>query len=180
MEGTGYTILLEHLKVDPKKIPLCIETGTHLGVGAQQWSTFFDKVITIELSEELFKKALETLDLKNVKFLNGLSHEVLAEIISDITEPYMLFLDAHGSGGDTTYDDKIGRYGSPVIQEIEAVADNLPELIVIDDLSDFFQIESYPDPYKISEAVSKIGDYSCYNIWGEAIHKGVLVFELNR
>ena len=178
MKTHHYIKLLKHLGVDPKKVPLCIETGTHRGWGAEQWSKFFEKVITIELSEELFEFCIKTYDLPNVKFLQGSSNEILQNIISDITDPYFLFLDAHGSGGDTTYDESVGRYGSPVIREIQAVEKNLPQFIIVDDLSDFIQIDSYPNPEKIKEAVSKIGNYSSQTYKRDVFTKGVLVFKL--
>lgn len=178
MKEHHYIKLLKHLKVDPKKIPICVETGTHRGWGTKVWASFFNKVFTIELSEELFKFCLNTYDLANVKFLQGSSCEVLQNIINDTTDPYFLFLDAHGSGGDTTYDKSVGRYGSPVIQEIEAVEKNLPQFIVVDDLSDFLEISSYPNPEKIKEAVLKIGNYSSFTYERDDFTKGILVFEL--
>jgi len=178
MKEHHYIKLLKHLKVDPKKIPLCVETGTYRGWGTKVWSSFFRNVVTIELSEELFEFCLDTYDLPNVKFLQGTSYEVLQNIVDDITDPYFLFLDAHGSGGDTTYDNSVGRYGSPVIQEIEAVEKNLPKFIVVDDLSDFSDIPSYPNPEKIKESVSKIGDYSSHIYKRDDFIKGILVFEL--
>tara|TARA_R110000751_G_scaffold124071_1_gene225147 strand:+ start:1618 stop:2157 length:540 start_codon:yes stop_codon:yes gene_type:complete len=179
MKTHHYIKLLKHLKVDPKKIPLCIETGTHRGWGTEQWSKFFEKVITIELSEELFKFCLDTYGLSNVEFLQGSSDKVLKDLIENITQPYFLFLDAHGSGGDTTYDKSVGRFGSPVIEEIKAIKNNLPQFIVIDDWNLFTELPSYPDPDIVKEEVSKVGDYSFSTYSCDIITGGVLVCERN-
>jgi hypothetical protein len=179
MKEHHYTTLLKYLKVDPKKIPICVETGTHRGWGTKVWSSFFDKVFTIELSEELFKFCLDTYELSNVEFLQGSSAKVLKDLIEDITQPYFLFLDAHGSGGDTTYDESVGRFGSPVISEINAIKNNLPKFIIVDDLSDFEQISTYPDPKTIKEDLLKLGDYSFSNYSDGKFTKGVLICELN-
>ncbi len=180
MESNTTIKFLKSIGVDPKEIKLCIETGTHRGWGAERWAAFFDRVITIELSEELFKYCKETYDLKNVKFLQGSSYEVLGNIINEVTSPYFLFLDAHGSGGDTTFDNNVGRYGSPVIKEIQAVKKNLPEIIAVDDLSDFENIPSYPTPAEIKKEVSKIGKYTSLIYKEDEFTKGILVFKLQK
>lgn len=180
MEDTNAIKFLKRIGVDPKEIRLCIETGTHRGWGTERWASFFDEVITIELSEELFKYCKETYDLKNVKFLQGSSNEVLEDIIDEITCPYFLFLDAHGSGGDTTFDHNIGRFGSPVIKEIQAVKEKPPEIIAVDDLVDFENIPSYPTPEEIKKEVSKIGEYTSSTYYSDEFTKGILVFKLNK
>ena len=180
MKEHPYIKLLKHFKVDPKKIPLCVETGTHRGWGTKVWSSFFRNVVTIELSEELFEFCLDTYDLPNVKFLQGSSYNILENIIDEITCPYFLFLDAHGSGGDTTFDDDIGRFGSPVIKELQAVKNNPPEFIGVDDLSDFENIPSYPTPEEIKKEASKIGEYTSSTYYSDEFTKGILVFKLNK
>jgi hypothetical protein len=91
-----------------------------------------------------------------------------------MTSKYFLFLDAHGSGGDTTFHEQIGRLGSPAIQEIIACKNNPPEYIVLDDLQDFDLIPSYPKRPQIIEAVSRIGKYENSII---NLYKGWFVFK---
>lgn len=177
MEEHHCITLFNYLGIDSEKIPLCVETGTHRGWGTEQWAKLFKKVITIELSAELFSYCTDTYDLPNVNFLQGSSHDVLSDIIGDINEKYFLFLDAHGSGGDTTYDESVGRFGAPVLKEIQAVSDNPPEILVLDDLSDFNNISSYPSPEEIHKEVSKIGEYSSSVFNEGAFTKGALIFD---
>tara|TARA_R100001086_G_scaffold204529_1_gene120421 strand:+ start:4187 stop:4729 length:543 start_codon:yes stop_codon:yes gene_type:complete len=180
MEDDSNIKFLNRIEVNPDEVKLCIETGTHRGWGTVKWAYFFNEVITIELSKELFEYCKQEYDLKNVKFLQGSSHEVLQDIIDDIKCPYFLFLDAHGSGGDTTYDKDIGMFGSPVIKELQAVRNNPPEFICIDDLSDFKEIPSYPTLEEIEKEVSKIGEYTCSTYMLDEFTKGILVFKLNK
>ncbi len=168
---------LNHIGVDADKVKLCIETGTHRGWGTEKWASFFDEVITVELSKELFKYCEDTYDLKNVKFLQGSSHEVLEDIIDEVNCPYFLFLDAHGSGGDTTYDDNIGRMGSPVIKELQAVKNKPPKFIAVDDLNCFKDISSYPTVEEIEKQVAKIGKYTSSTYYLDQFVSGILVFE---
>lgn len=149
-------IWLDYLRSDLPN--LIIETGTHLGWGSALFSKNFKRVITIELSKELSEQASKNnKEFKNIEYLIGTSYEVLKSLIDSINEDYILFLDAHGSGGDTVYDQDIGRYGSPVLYELEAVEKNLPKIIVIDDLSDFDNIPSYPNVSLIKDKLISMG-----------------------
>lgn len=166
--------LLDTLNISKENIPICIETGTHRGAGSESFSTIFKRVYTIELSETLFKKNLEKYkNFNNITFMLGKSSEVLSMLIPTIKDKYFLFLDAHGSGGDTVFDEKTGRYGSPVLEEILACSSNLPEYIVIDDLRDFINLKTYP---KIEEIKLKVNSIGKYNLTILPIRKGFLVF----
>jgi hypothetical protein len=154
-----------------------IETGTHRGWGAQAWSTIFDQVHTIELSESLYDYCVQTYDISNVNFINAASTDVLEDLINDIKGSYILFLDAHGSGGDTTYDQSVGRFGSPVLEEIECSRSKIPECIIVDDLSDFGKVGNYPTKEMIIDKVSEIGDYEHEEYVTPSMFKGALVFK---
>lgn len=126
------------LKVDFKKYTCLIETGSYKGDGAFLCSQVFNNVYSIELSKDLYEFCLEKYkNVKNIQFLNGDSCEEIKNIINKIVEKYILFLDAHGSGGDTVYHPKYGRYGTPIIQELEAIKNNIPDIIIIDDYKDY-------------------------------------------
>jgi len=135
--------ICEEFKIDFKKYPILVETGTYKGDTARICSEKFEKVYTIELSEELYKYCKEKYkNIKNIEFHQGNSPEKLKEIINKIKEKYILFLDAHGSGGDTTFFNKYGRYGTPILEELEAVKTNPPDIIIIDDYKDYQNIKA--------------------------------------
>ena len=158
--NTHYLDLLNELQISNKDATTLVETGTHRGAGAEAWGSIFEKVHTIELSDSLYKYCLNTYDLSNVNFIHGASTDVLEELVDNIKEPYVLFLDAHGSGGDTTYDEATGRFGSPVLEELEAVKSNPPTCIIIDDLRCFDDPSlNYPNRDQIINKIQDVGDY---------------------
>ena len=174
--NTHYIEMIERLGLDHASTPVLVETGTHRGAGAEAWATIFNKVHTIELSHTLYSYCKNTYDFSNVNFIHGASTDVLGQLVQSIEDKYVLFLDAHGSGGDTTFDERVGRFGSPVLEEIECVKVNPPEYILVDDLSDFDSIESYPTVQEIIEKVSELGEYSASKYFCKVFSKGVLVF----
>ena len=170
---TQYIELLEKLKRDHEwsfdDTDTCIETGTWLGEGAETWATLFKKVHTIEYSQELYATYADRYSyLNNTNFIHGKSHEALAVLMDSISEEYFLFLDAHGSGGNTVSDEDLGRDGSPVLWELDAVKVKPPKFIVIDDLCHFdkdgtygdaIRYNDYPTREEIINKVKEVGSY---------------------
>jgi len=184
--------LLKNLKIDSKQTPILVETGSHKGNSAVIFSSFFKYVYSIEISQRLYehcKKRAENEKIPNLKFLRGKSHELLKQIVKEIKDPYVLFLDAHGSGSNssyyTSYDKLIGINGSPVQLEINAVKYNLPKIILIDDLSDFYNRGSglvneedsfqghYPHPDILINKLENLG-YRCEVYNDNHYKKGIL------
>jgi hypothetical protein len=156
-----YLALLETLEVDLSQVKVCIETGSHRGNGTATFASKFNKVYSIELSDDLYDYCVKTHTNSNIKFIKGASTDKLTDLVANINDPYFLFLDAHGSGGDTTFDERVGRFGSPVLDEISSVSKNIPKWIVIDDLYCFddMTLPEYPRRNEIIEAIEKIGNY---------------------
>lgn len=156
--------LLVWLDVLSPEVPKCvIETGTNLGYGAYTWSMFFDEVHTVELSEKLYNQAKNTYGhVSNITFYNDTSDSFLAEVLPTKTESCIIFLDAHGSGGETTFDDRDGRFGSPIIRELQTIKQHSTRndhIILIDDLEDC-ALPDYPSKNDIREALLDINpDY---------------------
>lgn len=79
-----------------------IETGTYRGESASWASEHFEKVFTIEKSQELWVLSKEKYQhRKNIEFLLGDSREKLRDALSQIDTPALIWLDAHWSGGKT-------------------------------------------------------------------------------
>lgn len=81
---------------------VCVETGTNLGYSTTIMKNIFDEVYTIEIMENLHKKALETFKDSNVKCILGDSGEKINELCSIIKKNCIFYLDAHWSGDNTT------------------------------------------------------------------------------
>jgi hypothetical protein len=79
-----------------------IETGTADGDGVEcALNAGFDEIYSIELNPNLFEKCKERFkDKKNIHLICGSSEEELPQILESINDPFVLWLDAHWSGGD--------------------------------------------------------------------------------
>lgn len=131
----------EELNINTQDYKTIIETGSYKGDGAFFCSQVFENVHSIELSQDLYKFCLEKYkNVKNLHFYNGNSPDEIKKIILKIDHNYILFLDAHGSGGDTTFHNNYGRYGTPIIEELESVKNKQPDVIIIDDYRDYQSI----------------------------------------
>ena len=75
-----------------------IETGTYLGDMVDAQKNNFKKLISIELSETLFNQSvLRFKKNPHIQILQGDSGMLLKEVIKDIQEPALFWLDGHYS-----------------------------------------------------------------------------------
>jgi hypothetical protein len=119
-----------------------VETGTYQGHGARRLAEVFPSVVTIELSENLHRKAIESLaDVPVIEPRQGDSREVIPTLV-DPAIPTLYWLDGHWSGGPTAgVEDEC-----PVLGEIAAIGPGSPrDSIMIDDARLF--IASPPPPH---------------------------------
>lgn len=133
-----------------------IETGTSLGATIFNIYSNFEQCHTIELSEELFQKAVEKAkanNIKNINFIWGDSSIKLKELLEkDIFDSSaVFFLDSHfcGEGRDQgpEKDCERGEIDVPLLQELSTIDENykFPCLIIIDDVSFFDRVTNGVD-----------------------------------
>jgi len=135
-------ITIEHFK-KKFRYSLFVETGTYNGAMVEAQRNNFSKIISVEISEMLHKKAVYRFrNYNHITILQGDSSKVLSEIISKINEPAIFWLDGHYSGG---YTEK-GELNCPVYRELEAIfIDNkYNHVLLIDDARCFNGKEDYP------------------------------------
>lgn len=154
-------------KIDWSKIDFVIETGTYEGASSKLFRERCNKVYTIEISESLFAAHSPELEELGIHCILGASTDKIGEILDKEKGEFLGFWDAHSSGGKTGCDPRVGRYGSPIIEEIKALGNRSPRVLIIDDLRDCELLDGYPDPSKIKEAVLTLGDYTF-----EVVEKG--------
>ena len=120
------------LKDDYKKYPIFIETWTHNGDTILNIEPYFNKLYTIELSEMLYNKTKNKYNGNKINFYLGDSTDVLKEILPNINDDTIFFLDGHYSSGDTAQ----GNKDFPLIEEIENINNLFKNkgIIIIDDL----------------------------------------------
>lgn len=120
-----------------------IEGGTYTGGTALLMSDFFDKVYTIEKSDEMYEIARKNISARqNISLLKGDTREHLGKILAE-NDNLLFWLDAHWSGGLT--------YGEndecPLLQELEIIFSHQKNFsILIDDARLF--LAPPPEPHK--------------------------------
>lgn len=140
--------------------PIFVETGSYHGDGIQlALDAGFQMIYSIELDtkniaicEARFK------DNPHVKIIFGDSCVMLDELLSGIDESVTFWLDAHS---DKYLKNWIGRYKSPLIQEIEAIGKraNIEDITLIDDLR-CLDMDYYGfDKETLKEKFLEYGDY---------------------
>jgi len=96
-----------------------IETGTYLGDMVHAVRKNFEEIYSIELSEELYKRACERFSAyPNIHIVQGDSGKLMPEILSPLTQKCLFWLDGHYSGGLTAR----GEEDYPLINELKAIA----------------------------------------------------------
>ena len=106
----------QHLQAK-MNLNVAVEGGTYRGGTAKLLSGLFDKVYTIEKSDQMLQEAKQNLAAcKNVVLLNGDTRSNLPQILKS-EDGILFWLDAHWSGGHT--------YGvndeCPLIEELELI-----------------------------------------------------------
>ena len=112
-----------------------IETGTYLGHGIINVKNDFREVHSIELNEKFYNDALINFkDDSNVFMHLGDSAEVMDEIIHNINEPILFYLDAHFSGGETAFGKEEDK-GCPLLRELNVLGKRkYNDIIIVDDM----------------------------------------------
>lgn len=137
-EKYGYTIL--------------VETGTYMGDMVEAQKTRFKKVFSIELGVGLFNKAIKRFkNDNNVLIMQGDSGKVLPEILLNINEPAIFWLDGHYSAGVTAKGDK----ECPIFEELSSIfsSKKFNHILLIDDARCFIGKGDYPTIEKLTEYI---------------------------
>jgi hypothetical protein len=124
-------------------IRVFIETGTYLGDMVAAVRHDFDRIYSIELSEDLFKQAQKRFSrYKHITVVQGDSPRVMPEILRRIDVPCLFWLDGHYSAGITVKGDSV----TPVFKELEHIFEHPVKnhIILIDDASLFVGKNDYP------------------------------------
>jgi hypothetical protein len=112
-EGDSYILNQIQELIKKYNIQTFIETGTNTAKTTVVAADMFKTVHTIELNEEFYLNCKEKLSkYKNVTIHNGSSEKILNEILPNINNRIMFFLDAHWN----TY--------CPILDELEVIYQN--------------------------------------------------------
>lgn len=145
-----------------------VETGTYRGDMVAEMLPYFDRIISIELSEELHRNARERFrDEPKVTLLQGDSGERITDAIAQIDGPALFWLDGHYSGGVTA----MGESATPVVGELKHILDlgNRGHVILIDDARLFGRDPDYPSVAQIARIVEARGVPADLSVENDAI-----------
>jgi len=137
---------------DKYKYTVLAETGTYKGDMVEAQKKIFKKIFSIELGVDLFNKATKRfINDKNVTIFQGDSGKMLSEVLLEINEPAIFWLDGHYSAGDTARGDK----DCPIYGELDAIIDSkkFNHIILIDDAREFIGKGDYPTIDKLTEYI---------------------------
>ena len=125
---------------------VAVETGTALGHTTEVLAENFSRVWTIELSPAYFEGASHRLEgIDNITMLLGSSSTLLKGIIEELDQPALFYLDGHYSGPGTGQDFDIDTPDTPVLLELEALADSFYSNVIIIDDARIFKGEEWHD-----------------------------------
>ena len=124
------------------KINVLVETGTYLGDMVKAQLNNFSRIYSVELSLELWKKAAKRFkNDKHVRIIQGDSGKCLWELVPEINERAIFWLDGHYSAGATAKGDK----DCPIIEELGAIfTTGINHILLIDDARLFVGVDDYP------------------------------------
>lgn len=120
------------------KSDVFVETGTQYGNTIFPISNHFKKLYTIELSETHYKNGIQKAkdqNITNIEFVHGDSSEKLEEVVKQLQEPAIFFLDGHHCGISSDEFATRGEVEAPLYEELEAINKyhNYDCLVIIDD-----------------------------------------------
>src|SRR6266571_3239300 len=124
-------------------LKIFVETGTYRGDMVEAMKPLFHKIYSIELGDDLFKKAQRRFKRDaHIELIHGDSGKELGRIMERLTEPALFWLDGHYSAGDTARGEK----DTPIYEELDQIlrAPDLGHVIVIDDARCLGSDPAYP------------------------------------
>jgi len=114
-----------------------VETGTYYGDMVEAGRRYFGRIISIELSRDLYLRAAKRFaDAPNVTILEGDSGGLLPEILDELKGPCLFWLDGHYSAGVTAR----GDLDTPILKELDAILGHpWQDVVLVDDARCFGQ-----------------------------------------
>ena len=131
-----------------------VETGTYLGDTVAALRADFRRIISIELSDRLYRWAQRRFaGVPGVTVVHGDSAHVLPRVLSELSEPCLFWLDGHYSAEITAH----GGRPSPVIEELEAILrHSIPgHVVLIDDARCFDGSNGWPTVDELRSLVER-------------------------
>ena len=145
------------------RLRVAIETGTFLGDTTAFLADRCHSVTTIELDPRLAARARERFhDRPTVTVLEGDSGELLDDVLAEVHEPALFWLDGHFSGVHEGVQTARGKTDTPLRSELEAIVAwrHAPASVILVDDARMLGAADYPTLDEIRGMVRSLGDPS--------------------
>ena len=148
-------------------ITIFLETGTNYGDMTWRQRNNFDKIYSIELGADLAEFSRKRFrNNEHIEIVQGDSGRKISEVLNRISEPAILYLDAHYSGKDAVR----GYKDCAVGDELPAILKtNTDHIIIIDDAHLFTEERDYPSIESISRYIQTTRPQSIINLENNCI-----------
>ena len=151
------------------KPSMFVETGTFIGDTVDYFKNKFDFIYSIELSEELAKKASARFENNNnIRIIQGNSSDVLPAVVLNLKSESLFWLDGHYSSEFYLDNELIktakGKSDTPIEKELDILlSSSTKHIILIDDARLFNGKGDYPSIKAIKNKVKASG--LAYNLF---------------
>ena len=131
MPALEVSIIKSILNKDNTSYPVFIETGTATGDTTFAMVDLFKVIHTIEISEYSYNNTKSKYNGEKINFYLGDSSNILGNILPNINDNIIFFLDGHYSAGGTGF----GKKHVPLYEELELInrLHKHKSIIIIDD-----------------------------------------------
>lgn len=140
-----------------------VETGTYLGGAIMATKNVFKEIYSIELSSEFANRAKDLFRrYAHVHILEGDSAIMLQGVLNRTSGPYLFWLDAHYSGGNTAH----AGVSTPISKEVQLILDQwVPgSVMLIDDARLFNGTNGYPNISDLEKEILKERKNFCVQV----------------
>jgi hypothetical protein len=124
-------------------LTVLVETGTYYGDMVEAMKRHFDRIISVELSRELFAQARERFGgQRKIELVCGDSAVEIEKIVKRLDRPALFWLDAHHSAGVTAK----GSTDTSICEELGHILRDFGRghVVIIDDAQCFGRDPDYP------------------------------------
>lgn len=134
------------------RVNVLIETGTYYGDMVEAMKGYFSRIYSIELSDELYKKARRRFAGNDkIQIIQGDSGIVLGSLVASIDQAALFWLDGHYSAGVTAR----GNGDTPIYEELTHIFNGQERghVVIIDDARCFGTNPNHPSIDELSKFI---------------------------
>jgi hypothetical protein len=145
-----------------------VETGTYRGETVAALLDDFDRIVSVELGNELHAAARRRFErVGHVELVHGDSGQLMPEIVERLDSTALFWLDGHYSAGVTAR----GADETPILRELDAVLGRgrRGDVLLVDDARCFTGERGWPSLAELREQVRKFEPDHVFEVQSDVI-----------